>query len=604
MSALKCLTVALAAASLLGATAVAQTPPASPPVPDSAKFDLHWAVKIPLRDGVKLNATVYTPTGQTAPAPCIFTLTPYISQSYHNRGEYFAAHGLPFLIVDVRGRGNSEGVFHPMIQEADDGYDVVEWLAKQPYCNGKVSMWGGSYAGYDQWMTASRRPPHLSTIVPVASPDVGVDFPRRNNLAGLYLLQWLFYVGAHTGQDNLFNDGGYWSNLWLKRYDKVEPYANLPTAIDGFDPPALHDWIAHPQIDSYWDAYNPTDAQYRALTLPILTITGSYDGDQPGALSHYRTYMRLATPEQRDSHYLVIGPWDHAATRTPRPDIGGLKFGPASLVDLPALHVAWYNWTMAGGAKPDFLKKHVAYYVMGAETWRYADSLDGVTAEQRPYFLESAGNPTTVFGAGALTPGRPARGGTDHYLYDPRDLTPGRYEAGSDLSSTGDISGFTDQRLVLAMDGKHLVYQTAAFEKDTEISGFFRLKAFIGLDQPDTDFDVSVYEIDQNGQSIFLTNDVMRARYRESLRQAKLVTTKAPLEYDFNRFTFTSRLIPAGARLRVVISPVNSIFSEKNYNSGKPVEQETMSDARPVTVTLFHDAAHPSALYVPFGQPQ
>ena len=125
---------------------------------DAAKVEWQWGVKIPLRDGVHLNATLYKPAGLKEPRPCLFTLTPYIGQSYHDRGMYFAAHGYPFLTVDVRGRGNSEGVFQPLIQEAKDGYDVVEWLAQQPYCNGKVSMWGGSYAGYDQWTTAKEFP--------------------------------------------------------------------------------------------------------------------------------------------------------------------------------------------------------------------------------------------------------------------------------------------------------------------------------------------------------------------------------------------------------------------------------------------------------------
>ncbi|HZP67511.1 MAG TPA: CocE/NonD family hydrolase, partial [Rudaea sp.] len=112
-------------------------------------MDFRWGVKIPLRDGVRLNATLYRPQGQAEPLPCIFTLTPYISQSYHDRGMYFAAHGYVFLTVDVRGRGNSEGEFTPLLQEAKDGHDVVEWLAQQSYCNGKITMWGGSYAGYD-----------------------------------------------------------------------------------------------------------------------------------------------------------------------------------------------------------------------------------------------------------------------------------------------------------------------------------------------------------------------------------------------------------------------------------------------------------------------
>ena len=574
------------------------------PEPDQAKVDLHWAVKIPLRDGVRLNATVYTPKGQVQPAPCVFTLTPYISQTYHNRGVYFAAHGLPFLIVDVRGRGNSEGVFRPLIQEADDGYDVVEWLARQPYCNGKVSMWGGSYAGFDQWAAAKNQPPHLATIVPVAAPATGADFPYRNNIGSPYLLQWLLFTSGHAGQDNLFEDNSLWSQLWLKRYEAGEPFANLPTAIDGFDPATLREWLAHPKFDAYWAQFNPTAAQYRALSLPILTITGSYDGDQPGALRHYRNYMAAATAEGRERHYLIIGPWDHAATRTPRAEIGGLKFGPASLVDLPALHVAWYNWTMANGAKPEFLKKHVAYYVMGEEAWRYADTLEAVTAELKPYFLDSRGGADSPFGSGALTTSGAGKGRPDAYIYDPRDLSPGRMEAVSDLSSTGDISGFTDQSLVLANGGKELVYHTAPFDKDTEVSGFFRLKAFIAIDQPDTDFDVAVYEIDRNGQSIFLTDDMQRARYREGIATEKLIATKAPLEYDFDTFTFTSRRIAAGSRLRLVIRPINSIFSEKNYNAAKPVELQTLKDARTVNVRLFHDAAHRSSLYVPLGQPE
>lgn len=116
--------------------------------------EFQWGVQVPLRDGVKLNATVYKPRTQAEPLPCVFTLTPYISQSYHERGMYFAANGYVFLTIDVRGRGNSEGRFTPLLQEAKDGRDVVEWLAKRSYCNGKITMWGGSYAGYNQWATA------------------------------------------------------------------------------------------------------------------------------------------------------------------------------------------------------------------------------------------------------------------------------------------------------------------------------------------------------------------------------------------------------------------------------------------------------------------
>src|SRR5262245_50217702 len=123
-----------------------------------ADVRMQWGVKICLRDDIHLNATLYTPKNHAAPSPAIFTLTPYVGQTYHDCAVYFAAHGYPFLTVDVRGRGNSQGVFQPHINEAKDGYDIVEWLAQQPYCNGQVAMWGGSYAGYDQWATASELP--------------------------------------------------------------------------------------------------------------------------------------------------------------------------------------------------------------------------------------------------------------------------------------------------------------------------------------------------------------------------------------------------------------------------------------------------------------
>jgi len=566
----------------------------SPTLSDADRVSFQWNIQIPMRDGVRLSATVYTPRGQKSPAPCIFTLTPYIAQSYYDRGIYFASHGYPFLSVDVRGRGNSEGEFRPLIQEAQDGHDVVEWLALQPYCNGKVAMWGGSYAGYDQWATAKEFPPHLATIVPAAAPYAGVDFPIRGNISDTYLMQWLTMTSGHTSQENLFGDRFFWASKNRKWLESGAPFKDLDSQL-GNPSATFQLWLAHPHVDAYWDSYNPTAEQYAKLTIPILTITGSYDDDQPGALAHYREYMKSSSPEARARHYLIIGPWDHAGTRTPTAAFGGLNFGPASLVDLPKLHLDWYAWTMQGGAKPEFLKKHVAYYVIQAEKWRYADTLEGVTAESRAYYLDSTSGADDVVASGSLGAATP-KGKPDHYVYDPHDLSTAALEA------TSDPSDLTDQSMVYAGRGKILVYHSPPFEQDTEVSGFFRLSAWLAIDQPDTDFSVSLYEIRQDGSSIPLTHDLQRARYRESAREEKLVTTLKPLQYNFEHFTFTSRQIKKGSRLRLVIAPINSIYSQKNYNSGGVVSAESMKDARTVTVTLYHDRAHPSTLFVPMGQ--
>jgi putative CocE/NonD family hydrolase len=566
-------------------------------VADAPKITLQMGVRVPLRDGVNLSAIAYLPKGAAAPGPCLFNLSPYMAQTYHEWGTYFAEHGIAFVAVDVRGRGDSGGVFRPMIQEAKDGYDVTEWLAARPYCNGKVGMWGGSYTGYDQWATAKEKPPHLVTIVPAAAAHAGVDFPARNNIFSTFVFEWLTMTSGHGMQESIAGDRTYWGRLWRERFEQGKSFDTIDQAL-GSPPPMMREWLDHPEVSAYYDSYSPTPKDYATLDIPVLTITGSFDADQPGALAYYDEHMRYGSPSGRARHFLVIGPWDHAGTHTSRAEAGGVKFGPAALLDLNQLHLDWYRWAMAGGKEPAFLQKRVAYYVMGADRWRYADTLDGVTAKTKPYFLASAGDANRLFASGALVDDAAgAKGKPDKYVYDPRDVSL------AGLETTLDPESKVDQQWVYANDGKQLVYHSTPFAQDTEVTGFFKLSAWLSINQPDTDFMASVYEIDKSGESILLSTDLLRARYRESQRNAVLVTSAAPLRYDFNHFTYISRRIAKGSRLRLVLGPINSINTQKNYNSGGVVSAETMKDARPVTVSLLHSRRYPSALFVPFGQP-
>lgn len=557
---------------------------------------MQWGVKIPMRDGICLNAALYMPGSHQGPSPVLLGISPYGGDYHHERSTYFARHGYPSLIVDVRGRGNSEGEFR-LGHDAKDGYDVIEWLARQPYCNGQVGMWGGSYLGYSQWAAASECPPSLATIVPVAAPFRGVDSPVRNNVFTPYMMQWLTLVAGRTTQGKTFTDQAFWNLKFKECFEAGIPFKQLDAFV-GNPSEIFQEYLAHPHRDAYWDSFNPTREQYSKLSIPILTITGAYDGDQPGALEHYRQYMKSAPMAGRARHYLIIGPWDHAGCGSPKAEFCGLKVGPASLVDLPKLHLEWYAWTMQGGPKPEFLQKHVAYYVTGAEQWRYAETLEAITSRFAPLYLQSTANPTNVFVSGSLTPELPASGEPDRYVYDPRDVSF------AELESQVDPESLTDQRMLNAATDQQLIYHSAPFEKDTEISGFFTLSAWLAIDQPDTDFRAAVYEVALDGSTLQLSVDWLRARYRESLRTAKLIDTREPLRYDFEHFTFVSRQIRKGHRLRLTIGPIHSIYWQKNYNSGGVVAEESLQDARCVTVRLFHDETHPSALYVPLGQPE
>jgi uncharacterized protein len=557
-----------------------------------ADLDMTWGVKIPLRDGVHLNATVYQPHNQKEPLPVIFTFTPYIGDSYTDRATYFASHGYVYVLVDVRGRGNSEGAFEPFANEGRDGYDVTEWLAKQSYSNGKVAMWGGSYAGFDQWSVAKEFPPHLSTIVPAAAAHPGVDFPFQYNIFYPYDMQWLTFTSGHTGNTSTFGNDSFWNAKAREMYKSHSAFEEYDKLV-GNPSPIFQKWLEHPTPDAYYDAMVPSPGQYKKISLPILTITGHYDGDQPGAFTFYKRHMEYGSAEAKANHYLIIGPWDHAGTRTPKREMGGLKFAEGSALDLNKLHNEWYAWIMKAGPKPDFLKKRVAYYVMGAEEWKYADSLENISNGAITLYLSSIGGASDVFHSGALLAAKSSSSTPDSWTYDPLDNRPG------DAEPKENPAYLTNQAGVINLFGEGVVYHSEPFTATTEISGFPKLTLWLTMDVPDTDLSAELYEVLSDGSSILLSGADMRARYRESLRQEKPVPSGKPEKYLFENFTFFSRQVARGSRLRLVVGSATSTSSEKNYNSGGVVTKETGKDARTAHIQLLHDAEHPSALELP-----
>src|SRR5467141_1900210 len=559
--------------------------------------EMEWGVKIPMRDGVKLNATVYRPHGQKDGLPVIFTFTPYIGDSYTDRAMYFAKHGYVYALVDVRGRGNSGGEFEPFVNEGQDGYDVVEWLAKQSYCNGKVSMWGGSYAGFDQWTVLKEFPPHLATIVPAAAAHPGVDFPFQYNIFAPYDMQWLTFTSGVTSNGSLFGNNAFWTAKARELYMAHSAFQDFDKVV-GNGSTVFQKWVKHPTADTYYDAMAPSPEQYKRMNVPILTITGDYDGDQPGAFTFYTRHMKYGTPEAKVNHYLIIGPWDHPGTRTPKAEVGGLKFGQASVLDLNKLHTEWYDWAMKGGPKPEFLKRRVAYYVVGAEEWKYADSLESISNAAKTLYLGSDGNAGDVFRSGALTEVKPGASAVmDSWTYDPLDTRPGSAESEDDGNS------LTSQRAVLNLFGEGVVYHTEPFREAIGIAGFPKLTVWLKMDVLDTDLEADLYEILPDGGSVALRSASMRARYRESLGEAKPVMPGKIEKYVLDNFTFFARRAGKSSRLRLVVRSINTKGAEKTYHNGGVAAAATWKDAKTAHISLVHDKEHPCVLELPVVKP-
>jgi len=561
---------------------------------ERSDVDFTFNQRIPMRDGVELAAYIWKPAEMEGPLPAIFSLSPYTIEMAYKEGPYMASHGYVYLLVDVRGRSNSDGEFWPWENDGRDGADVVEWIARQPWCDGQVGMIGGSYRGTTQWLTLKQMPPHLKTIIPTASAWPGLDFPGIGSIRYAYFAQWLGFVSGVSHNLQYFSDAEYWTDKFYQMYSEHIPFSHLPDLV-ATNRRVFDKWIGDPSFDDFWRSFTPTPDEFARFDIPILTITGYFDGDQPGALQYYREHMKYGNDEAKRMHHLIIGPWDHAGTRMNKEELGGLTFGPNAVVfpDMIELYVQWFDWTLKGKDRPEFLKDRVAYYVVNRDEWRYVDDWTKISNGTESFYLSSThGGATDVFHSGSLVPNPPASGQQpDVFTYDPLKLKP---KADPSEAAT---DPFLDQRLAFSDD--ILIYHSRPLEDDIEMAGTVRLEAYIELDVPDTDLLVQLFEITQKGVSIDLGNAMMRARYRNSPATPELVVPGEINLYDIPLYLFHVRTLDRGSRLRLVVTSVNTPEFEKNYNSGGVVAEESAADARTATIKLHHDERHPSRLVLP-----
>lgn len=537
---------------------------------------LLWDQKIPMRDGVELSAVIWKPRNLTSRLPAIVTITPYGAVHSELQAVFFARHEYVVISVDSRGRGNSGGTFRPFREDGQDGYDVVEWVARQPWCNGKVGSWGGSYSGFIQWAIMKYHPPHLATAIPFASGGVISDIPMFNNIVPAYLLTWLALVAGKVPNNDLAGDDDFWDDAFREVVREGKSFRQLDEVV-GNIPTPWREMLDHPTVDNYWLQMIPGPQDYQKIDIPILTVTGHYDMDQGGALRYYREFMHYASDEAKAIHYLIIGPWDHHGTLYNKDHVENVKFGPNSVLDMVQIHLDWFDWTLKRKNRPQFLKDKVAFYVAGKDEWRYASNLTGITDSERVLFLGSDQNRLhDAYHAGYLSE-KPSRGDVaETYFSDPNDL-----------------DAFVNEK------NPELYYYTDPLPEPLTISGTVRFESYISIDQKDADFVVRLEEVLPDGTVVPLSDDKKRARYNQSLERAELVEPNQVNEYVFSTSRLFSRQIAKGSRLRLVFSNLNSPDYQRNLNTGGPISDELPKNGKRVAVTLYHNERYPSRLIVP-----
>ncbi|HEY0478547.1 MAG TPA: CocE/NonD family hydrolase [Kofleriaceae bacterium] len=549
-----------------------------------------------MRDGVRVSATIYRDSKQPRPVPAILSLTPYIAEGLAQRGAQFAQHGYGFVAVDSRGRGNSDGAFIPGRDEARDGYDVIEWIARQPWCNGQVAMLGGSWHGFSQWSIAKEFPPHLVAIVPVSAVYPGVDYPQRNGIFGSYMLRWLTYVHGRTLNTGPFEDTDLWRNAVYEQVTSGRAFQDLED-ITGFKGTVFRTWLAHPREDAYWQAITPRPEHYAKLRIPILTIAGHYDGDQLGALTYYDRHMRYGAKDVTARHWLVLGPWDHSGTRNPKAELGGVSFGPSAVMDMDELVRHWFDHVLKGGPVPEFLKDRVACFIAGRNTWVYASELKQLEGPAMKLELDLTGATAgDVTRGGRLATHAPQGAGSVILTSDPRYLRPH-----DEIDAEPDGGAWLkDQRTEYRSRPSQVIWHSAPFSAETVLAGRPRLRVQLACDQPDADLFVSLYEVLPDGSAISLTGTAVRLRYRAGSTAATMMVPGKPELVSFPPFDFFARAIAKGSRLRLVIDAQPSYWSvQRNSHTGGDLASEPIVKARIAKITLMTGPESGSALELP-----
>lgn len=559
-------------------------------------------VAVPMRDGTRLYADVYRPAGN-GPFPTLLTRTPY-DKAVTGVAPFTiraATAGYAVVIQDVRGRFESEGDFYPFVNERQDGYDTLEWLTSQSWCDGNIGMFGGSYVGMTQWQAALSGHPALKAIVPVVT-------------AANYHDGWAYQGGAFELQFNLSWTLSVLSiNAVLRANDRdvnSSAFQSLMDAIDNMVPEfdrlplignpifAEHaryydDWVNHPTYDDFWSGLDVSRG-WNTIQAASFSIGGWHDIFLGGTIANFEGMAAVAGNDGR--HRLMIGPWNHGGMRTGNP-IGDIDFGMRStgaVIDEGGMHLRWYDRWLRNIDNGFDNEPPVRLFVMGANRWRDAQTWPVEHTDWQDWYLHSGGTANSLDGDGTLSREIPGSEPPDAFVYNPRNPVP-THGGGLCCNNVFSLGGAWDQREIEARDDV-LVYDSPPLSKPREVTGPIKVILYASSSATDTDFTAKLVDVAPCGYARNLTDGIIRARYRESMTTESLLTPGDVVEYEIDLWA-TGNLFKEGHRIRVEISSSNYPRFDRNPNTGElPGRSTSMVSA---LQTIHHSQEYPSRIVLP-----
>jgi len=588
----------------------------SKPLEPSGSSTIQCDVPIKMRDGTRLATDLYFPP-KPGRYPVLLERTPYGKhQSVMvsiGAPEFLAVNGYVVAVQDARGRYASEGLWYPFRDEAwgerRDGFDTVEWLARQEWCDGNVGTFGGSFAGFNQYLHAGSPAPHLgSMFARQAACSLRDEWVYRG---GAFELGFMFLWAARQSAEALRNRMVQVERAAMQlQHDflRFRPLAQNPLFSDPFD--WIKDYLCRQEDERYWKQFDVAQF-HETFTVPTYHLASWFDLFLGGSLRNF-TGMRNAAKSEaaRRRHQLTIGPWMHGPRTDSEPDgqcAGEVDFGLEACWDYKGEMLRWFDYTLKH--KPSRFDEDpaVRYFVMGLNRWRACDDWPPKSIVYRQLYFDSrpSGSARSL-NDGSLSwapteentpparfihdPDHPVETVGGATLYSLTPLRPGDPLGFEELNAQ---AGPRDQRKI---EDRCLTFTSPPLDEDLEVTGPVIAKLFISSTAVDTDFVVRLTDVFPDGRSMLVCDGIQRARYRESNYRPSLLDPGKVYELAVDLWA-TSHLFRRGHRLRAVVNSSN--FPRFDVNPGTGESGATATGTVIAENVVYFDAARSSHLVLP-----
>jgi len=539
---------------------------------DDRRYTVDNEVLIKAPDGGSIVAVVARPKSRSEPLPTLLEVTIYDSQ---NSAKECAAHGYVGVMAYTRGTRTSPRSIVPYQYDGDDARAVIDWIARQPWSDGRVGMVGDGYSAFTSWAAATRLPPALKAIATSASTAPGVDAPMAGSIFQNSAYRWSLHVTtASAPLDKSLGDDEPWRALDQQWYRSGRRFRDLGR-LYGQPNPLFIRWLNHPSYDRYWQTMIPFREQFAKINIPVLTISGYFAASAPAALYYFTQHTRY---NPHADHTLLIGPYeDGVMQRGPLALLHGYQVDSAALVDFHELQYQWFDHVLKGGATPPLLTDRINYEAMGANEWRHVRSLEAMAGGSLRYHLDA-----TASGEGRrLTRHKSAKAAFVLQTVNFADRTDAGWMPPTDLVTKSPITH------------NDTMFVSEPLAKAIEFDGVFSGRLDFTVNKMDADLNITLYERLASGDFVRLFNPAyeFRASYARDRVHRHLLKAGERQELAFRSERMTSRQLQAGSRLVMVLGVNKRPDREINYGTGNDVSEESIADGRiPLKIRWYNDS--------------